>query len=90
MKVYENIEKAKNFKLELKKVIDDLIPLRGDNKATEAYYDKHLENDWAYSRVARRQAGLGAARILQEISRLQTCRKVRLHLTKQEHSERHF
>ncbi|MFA7193137.1 MAG: hypothetical protein WC131_03355 [Bacilli bacterium] len=50
MKVYENIEKAKNFKLELKKVIDDLIPLRGDGNATEAYYDKHLENDWAYSR----------------------------------------
>lgn len=50
MKVYENIEKAKNFKLELKKVIDDLIPLRSSRKATEAYYDKHLENDWAYSK----------------------------------------
>jgi len=48
MKVYENIEKAKNFKLELKKVIDDLIPLRSNRSRTEAYYDKHLENDLAY------------------------------------------
>lgn len=51
MNVYENIERAdEKFRGKLKKVIDDLIPLRSNRSATEAYYDEHLENDWAYSR----------------------------------------
>jgi hypothetical protein len=48
MKVYKNIEKAKNFRPELKKVIDDLVPLRDNRSATEAYYDEFLETDRKY------------------------------------------
>jgi hypothetical protein len=67
MKVYENIERAdEKFRSKLKEVIDDLVPLRDNRSKTDAYFNKHLENDWTY------------------------CRLERLHLTKQEHSERHF
>lgn len=49
MKVYRNIGWAdEKFRDKLKEVIDALVPLRDDRSRTEAYYDKHLENDWAY------------------------------------------
>ena len=49
MKVYENIERAdEKFRSKLKEVIDDLVPLRDNRSKTDAYFNKHLENDWTY------------------------------------------
>ncbi|MEI8202923.1 MAG: hypothetical protein WCH34_07925 [Bacteroidota bacterium] len=53
MRANEYIEINKGsikFLSEIKKVIADLLPLRKDKIATDAYYEKFLMNDWRYER----------------------------------------
>lgn len=61
MKVYENIERS-NYpdKEALKRVINDLIPLRDDRRATEIYFEKYLETDikWKKWQKGKRECEL--------------------------------
>lgn len=48
MKVFKNIERSTNYKTELSRVMNDLIPLRGNREATVNYYENYLETDVKY------------------------------------------